>query len=143
MEVVLNINRKGNLGLADNEQKGGIRVFVFTGKQALPIEGAVITITDTSGRILGIGKTGRNGAGELLTVGTPDEAMSQSPGKGIGDPKVNSQVTKDGYYTENVLNAQIFPDINSIQQFELIPMERYPQAGNDQITYDVKPQNLE
>lgn len=110
----------------DDIKTGYLSVGVFTALQALPVPDAVVTIylfdkddeeeplyilvTDENGRIPDV---------ELPVSYNPDDPFSSSE---YYFTQYNLRVQAINYYTVNVLDVRVFPDITTVYKIDLIPV---------------------
>ncbi len=110
----------------DDIETGYLSVGVFTALQALPVPDAVVTIylfnkddeeeplyilvTDENGRIPDV---------ELPVSYNPDDPFSSSE---YYFTQYNLRVQAINYYTVNVLDVRVFPDITTVYKIDLIPV---------------------
>ncbi len=145
----------------DTEQGMGYMIVrVTTARGAIPLEGAVVTVSDyfgqgdevgenagERGNAIGTYITNSSGLTEKFALPAPPRALSMSPGNGKGYLTYNVRVDKEGYYQQNYINAPIFDGITSIQNADMIPLsdngqtDRYTPYGN--IFFESENSNLE
>ncbi len=122
---------------------GYMIVRVTTARGAIPIEGAVVTVSDyfgedvtDIGNAIGTYITNSSGLTEKFALPAPPRALSMTPGNGKSYLTYNISVAKDGYYQQNYINAPVFEGITSIQNADMIPLsdngqtDRYSPYGN-------------
>ena len=116
---------------------GYLIVRVTTARGAIPLEDAVVTVSNynsefQSGRgdIIATFTTDRSGLTEKFALPAPPRALSMSPGNGKSYKTYNIGVSKDGYYTQNYINAPVFEGITSIQNADMIPLPDNGQTDN-------------
>ncbi len=116
---------------------GYMIVHVTTARGAIPLEGAVVTVTDyygdnltERGSTIGTYITNSSGLTDKFALPAPPRSLSMSPGNGKGYLTYNIQVAKDGYYQQNYINAPIFEGITSIQNADMIPLSDNGQTDN-------------
>ena len=107
------------------EGRGYISVSVRTAGGALPVQGALITVSRTDdGSVIAVTLSDDGGMGESIELPAPPKENSLSP----GDKEVSSLYTvdtdKEGYY--HVINAGIpvFDGVTAIQQVLLVPIAK-------------------
>ena len=126
-------------------ENGYLTVRVYTSQAQLPIEGASVTVTQSTPngtRLLAARITDRSGSVSPIAIETPDK--SESLQAGIRIPFTSVDITADypGYERILVENAQIFSGILSQQNLELIPIEERPEFFNMTEVFDVTSQEL-
>ncbi len=143
------------------EGYGYMIVRVTTARGAIPLEGAVVTVSEYKGRddgnaTIGVGERGNaiatyitnsSGLTERFALPAPPRALSMSPGNSKGYLTYNVKVDKEGYYQQNYINAPVFEGITSIQNADMIPLsdngqtDRADPYGN--IFFESENSNLE
>ncbi len=133
---------------------GYMIVRVTTARGAIPLEGAIVTVSDYYGEneekrrdVIGTYLTDRSGLTERFPLLAPPRALSMSPGNGKSYQTYNIKVDKNGYFQQNYINAPVFEGITSIQNADMIPLpengqtDRYTPDGN--IFFESENENLE
>lgn len=107
--------------------QGSVIARVYTSDALLPIFNAPVSFTqveqDGTRTLLAIRQTNTSGLTSPVYVPTPEPSSSQSPG-GLQTPyaTVDIQTSVPGYNRISVSGVQIFPDIETIQDFQLRPV---------------------
>ncbi len=108
---------------------GYMIVRVTTARGAIPLEGAIVTVSDyfdegesERGNAIATYITNSSGLTERIALPAPPRALSMSPGNGKSYQTYNVKVDKDGYYQQNYINAPVFEGITSIQNADMIPL---------------------
>ena len=116
---------------------GYMIVRVTTARGAIPLGGALVTVSNyapefESGRgdVIAVYKTDSSGVTEKFALPAPPRALSMSPGNGKSYQTYNISVEKDGYYSQNYINAPVFDGITSIQSADMIPLSDNGQTDN-------------
>lgn len=116
---------------------GYMIVRVTTARGAIPLEGAIVTVSNYRpefeggrGDAIAVYKTNSSGLTERFQLPAPPRALSMSPGNGKSYETYNVSVTKDGYYQQYYINAPIFEGITSIQSADMIPLPDNGQTDN-------------
>lgn len=127
--------------MTDNTNFGYLGVTVTTAIDAIPIEGATVTVSqfENGSEIpVKILSTNSNGKTDIILLPTPPRENSLTPNPtGPSYSVYNVRVDKEGFYTQNSLNVPIFAGITSIQPMRLIPLV-YGQAEgviDDRVPY--------
>lgn len=126
-------------------QNGYIAARIYTSRGSLPIEGAVITVLENIGStkaIVGKRVTDRNGQIPLITVSTPNENLSQTPGNGNVFTLVDVRVDKPLFYTVLIKNVQVFAEQTTVIDTPLIPAIENEPYSNKAEEFTETPQNL-
>lgn len=112
----------------NNPGYGYMIVRVTTARGAIPLEGAVVTVSDyydesepVRGNAIVTYTTNSSGLTEKFALPAPPRALSLSPGNGKSYQTYNIKVDKEGYYQQNYINAPVFEGITSIQNADMIP----------------------
>lgn len=114
------------------EGSGGLRVSVRTADNALPIEGARVTVWSLSDPTpIRVMLTDRSGSTEILSLPAPAAALSLSPGNGEPYAVYRMAVEADGYYRQENGSVPIFDGVLSLQNAPLIPLA--PYEGSESI----------
>ena len=124
---------------------GHLQVRVSTENQAIPIPGAVITVTrttDTQPELIRTIIADSNGQTPLLDLPTKDRRLSLEPNHPEPYAAYTVDVTANGYFAKRFVNVPIYGGVTAIQNVSMIPLPEqgdqtdileYPQSG---------PQNL-
>lgn len=107
---------------------GTIRVHVSTARGAMPVAGATVIITRTTSadpELISLQTTDESGNISAVTVAAPPPSADQRhPQSFLYD--ITAQAA--GYYREHSTDVPVFPNITSMQNFDLIPLP----AGADE-----------
>ena len=108
---------------------GIIRVHVATAQGAKPVAGAAVILTHLNGtsepELISLQTTDASGNIEAVTVPAPPPSDDQRhPASCLYD--ITAQAA--GYYREHSTDVPVFPNITSVQNFDLIPLP----AGEDE-----------
>lgn len=130
---------------AAEEHMGMIRVRVTTAKGARPVSGATVIITkenaDGTEELLSIQVTGISGEIENVQVPSPPPSEDQRNPAAF---HYDAAVYAEGYYRERSRSIPVFPDIVSVQTFDLIPLPsgaETEQAADGVTFYNPMPQD--
>ena len=119
---------------------------VFTSRAQIPVEGATVAFTQrgSEGRhaLLALRVTDQNGRTAPLQVATPDQASSAAPGTPEPFAVCDIWVESPGYELLVVENVQIFPNTQTLQELELIPLPEQSATLLPEDPVNVPPQNL-
>lgn len=125
---------------------GTVVAHLFTSDADIPVSDAVVTFTraDPAGFVTleAIRITDQNGQTTPVTIETPALSESQTPQSGI--PWVNISITADhpGYGQTIIRDAQIFADVQTVQDVKLIPSDQFPEFLVRTNLYDIPPFDL-
>lgn len=101
---------------------GSIRVRVSTARGARPIPGATVTISremDGKEHLYALQITGESGETGVITLPAPPPSENQMHPAYYG---YDIHVYAPGYYRESSMQVPVFPDVLSMQSFDLIPL---------------------
>lgn len=120
------------------EDNGYLIIQVFAANRGLPIEGAVVTVSDSEGNPIRILKTDRSGNTEKIQLAAPDRRNSGTPSDLQCYSEYNIKTQKDGYYPVEDEFVPIFGGQVTIQPVALIPLPfgTYP---TEEIIKDTEP----
>lgn len=114
---------------------------VYTANAQLPIEGAIVVITQ-DGRLLATRTTDISGKTAPLAVPTPDESASLSPGTVKPFAVIDAVADHPEYIGVSARNIQIFPGVTTQQDFQLVPITLLPENWDQTENLNTPPQNL-
>lgn len=122
---------------------GYLTVHAYTSDAQLPLKDVAIKITDSADNTLAMALTDRSGTIGSVSVTVPDSAAGQQPDTGtIPFGLVNIYAQKGNYLQIESENVQIFPDILTLQNLEMIPLGELPDQWNQDEIFNTPPQNL-
>lgn len=126
---------------------GYLKVYAYTARQVIPLAGAKIAVyrnINGDRELLAYRETGRDGTTPMIEIQTPSSELSLSPNNGEIKPfaSVNVRVLLDGYYSVYIEDVQIFGGQTSIQNAELVPIERNVDFEDSVDKFYITPQNL-
>ena len=105
--------------------RGRLTVTVRSANGALPVEGALVTIT-SEGAVIGVSTSDESGNTDTLEIPTPPKSASLSPGYvGLPYSTVFIEVDKDGFYSGQYIEVPIFPDVLTVQPVNLLPLPEF------------------
>lgn len=122
---------------------GFIQLRAYTSTAQFPLKDVAITVTSADGTAIAMRLTDRNGLITPIEIPVPDREESLQP-----DPAerpfatVNLYARKQGYEQVESENLQVFADITTYQNLEMIPLAELPQNWDQTVIYDTPPQNL-
>ena len=121
--------------------KGYLEIFVYGGRQLFPAPFAEIYIKK-DGVLTNHTQTNEVGRSETFEFETPPESESTVPG--FDKPFTNLAVTviKEGFFPTTVEDVQIFPNVISRLNLELVPIPDNPEFSEKNITFTSNPQRL-
>lgn len=101
--------------MTNNTGTGFLKISVTTANGTLPVEGAVVTVSEYSaagdGRIISSQRTGRGGNTVKISLPVVAAAESESPGDAQPYSLFNIAVQYDGYYPVELVAVPVFDSI--------------------------------
>ena len=105
---------------------GSIVVRVTTASGAIPLENALVTVseygTGSGGDIVATLRTNSSGLTEKISLPTPPKSMSLSPGNGKSYSSYVVEIQKDGYNNQQYINVPVFDGVTAVQNADLVPL---------------------
>ena len=103
--------------------KGYITVNVKTAGGALPVEGALVTISKSdTGTVVAVTLSDKAGLSEIIELPTPPKENSLTPNSGEVSSFYTVDTDKEGFYHVVNANIPIFDGVTSIQPVLLVPI---------------------
>lgn len=123
---------------------GYIQVHAYTSFAQLPLKDVAVTITDTAGSAIAMRLTNRSGILDApVEITVPDASASQSPNTGIIPfGVVNLYARLEDYEEIFIERLQVFPNVITDQNLEMIPLSELPESWNKAETFYTPAQNL-
>ena len=123
---------------------GYIQVRAYTSSAQIPLKDVAVNITDASGNSIAMRLTNRDGQlSAPVPIETPELSAGQQPNTGIFPyTVVNLSARLENYEEIDIDNLQVFPDTQTIQELEMIPLSEFPDAWNKVEIFDTSKQNL-
>lgn len=123
---------------------GYIQVHAYTSFAQIPLQDVAITVTNTDGAAIAMRLTNRSGTlNEPIEIVVPDLSASQSPNTGvIPFTTVDLYARVENYEEIHVERLQIFPNIITNQNLEMIPLSELPERWNQAEIFYTPAQNL-
>lgn len=121
------------LTAAENMGSGTLIAQVTTATGAIPLQGAVVIISNPDGSIITTQFTDNSGRTAAVNLPAPSSSYSLSPGTVRPYSTYNMRVELPGYYTQQFLNIAVFDKIESIQPVSLEPLGE-DATENDRLT---------
>lgn len=122
---------------------GYIQVHTYTSYAQLPLENVAVTVTATDGTAIAMRLTDRSGRISPIEIPVPDRSDSLTP-----DPPekpfavVNLYAHRNGYEQFEIEDMQVFADIVTDQELEMIPLAEFPSRRDEIAVFPTPPQNL-
>ncbi|MBQ2967986.1 MAG: hypothetical protein IJE10_07725 [Clostridia bacterium] len=116
-------------------EKGYLIVQTYVSRESFGVADTVITLSD--GRRL---VTDENGFTQSIDVDAPDKILSESPGAVNPFTLLDMTLEKEGYFTIELKNVQVFSGETTLQKVQMLPVPE--NGGGGTITYDFTQQNL-
>lgn len=122
---------------------GYLQLSAYTGAARFPLPDTAVTVTAADGTAIAMALTDRSGKIQPVPIPVPDRQESLIP-----DPPekpfatVNLYAHKQGYEQVEAENIQIFADVTTWQNLEMVPLAEFPEGWDQVLLYDTPPQNL-
>ncbi len=121
-----------------DESFGNLRVRVFSGNIAFPIETAFVRVFDDDGKEVGEGYTDQSGIFDVNELPAPNKSISESPNYEKGYAGYKIIVTHPRFNTEIFENVPIFDGVESIQDVRMT----VGNEENEEIIVESEPDDL-
>ena len=100
-------------------------------------------ITGQDGNAIAMRLTNRSGQIEPIAIAVPDKTASQTPDTGIVPfTSINVYARLEDYEQIEAENLQIFADMVTVQNLEMIPLSELPDAWTKTEIFRTPAQNL-
>lgn len=134
-------NQKGVLPLSSS---GYLQVHAYTSNAQIPLHDTAVTITDKSGSAIAMALTNRSGLlNTPIEIAVPDLSASQTPNTGVIPYTTVDLYAKHRQFEEIFIkDIQVFSNIVTLQNLELIPLAEFPQKWNQAEQFETPSQNL-
>ena len=124
--------------------EASLQVRVTTANEALPIQGALVTIRRENGEKTATERTlltGISGLTESITLPAADPSMTLSPDSRFTPITYEVDVTAPRYYRVRNKGIPLYGGIDTVLPVSLIPLPEF-EDGNDELTFTTPPNNL-
>ena len=122
-------------------ETGYLDIFIFGARQLFPIESANVYIRK-DGELLYTVITNEVGQTERLEFETPPTSESTSPGTPFPFTELEVRIEKAGFLPTTIKGVQIFPNVVSRLETELVPRPDSPEFDSKSNDFTTLPQNL-
>ena len=87
--------------------------------------------------------TGRNGLTDKIAVSVPNVSAGQTPDTGVLPyAAINLYARREGYEQIENRNIQVFPQVITRVNLEMIPLSELPSSWDKVVVYQTPSQNL-
>lgn len=121
---------------------GYLRLRAYESYAQLPLKDVAVTITADDGTAIALRLTDRSGVIAGIPIPVPDRIESQSPGTETPFTTVTVHARKNGYQQIRIDGVQLFADVITQQDLELIPISELPSQWSRTEDFQTTPQNL-
>lgn len=121
-----------------NDSYGDLKVRVFSGNIAFPIETAFVRIFDDTNNEVREGYTNQSGIFDAKRLPTPNKSISKSPNFEKGYAGYKIIVTHPRFNTEIFENVPVFDGVESIQDVRM----RIGNETTEDLTVESEPEDL-
>lgn len=124
--------------------KGYIQVKAYTSYAEIPLKDVSVTITNEDGTVVAMRLSNRNGAFDApIEITVPEVSAGLTPNTGVVPfATVNLYAQTTNYEGIEVLGIQVFPNVLTVQNLEMIPLSELPGIWNKAERFQTTPQNL-
>ncbi len=110
--------------------EGYLTIRVSTAQSALPIEGALATITSKEGDLIAVMLTDDDGKTRTVSLATAPRSESESPDNNRPFDTYNLEIKREGYFDFRSENIPIFGGVTNVQNISLVPL---PEFNDDSL----------
>jgi hypothetical protein len=122
---------------------GYIRIHAYTSFARLPLKDVAVTVTATDGTAIATRLTDRSGLTDPIEIPAPDTSAGTSPDSGtVPYTAVNVYARLEGFEQVQNENVQIFPNVVTEQDIEMVPHSELPQSWSKIQVFLTPTQNL-
>lgn len=122
---------------------GYIRMHAYTSFARLPLKDVAVTVTATDGTAIATRLTDRSGLTDPIEIPAPDTSAGTSPDSGtVPYTAVNVYARLEGFEQVQNENVQIFPNVVTEQDIEMVPHSELPQSWSKIQVFLTPTQNL-
>ena len=122
---------------------GYIRIRAYQSRAELPLKDVAVAITATDGTAIALQLTDRSGLTPPVAIPVPDLQAGQTPDTGeIPFTAVNVYARLKGYEQIENETVQVFPNVVTTQDLEMIPLAEMPGAYDKRELFITPAQNL-
>ena len=124
-------------------EQGYIDVLAYTSNALIPLENVAITVTSSDGTALAMRLTDRNGGIKPISIPVPDISNSLSPNPSVKPfTAVDVYARLEGFEQEENKNLQVFPNVVTRLNLEMIPLSELPSSWDKTIVFNTPAQIL-
>ena len=111
--------------------RGYVRVFVTEANGAIPVEGALVTVTDYGAEndVLFTLRTDEGGLTETVSLIVPDAGQSLNPGSSSPAGLYGVTVRRAGYYPVEAVAVPVFSGVLAVLPVDLVPLSEADTLG--------------
>lgn len=122
---------------------GYIQVHAYTSRAQIPLKDVAVMISDKNGQSIALRLTDRNGKIAPIPITVPDISAGTSPNTGIVPfETISIHARLDNFEQIQADRVQVFPNIITLQNLEMIPLSELPQKWTEREDFNTPPQNL-
>ena len=122
---------------------GYIRMHAYTSFARLPLKDVAVTVTATDGTTISTRLTDRSGLTDPIEIPAPDISAGTSPDSGtVPYTAVNIYARLEGFEQVQNENVQIFPNVVTEQDIEMVPHSELPQSWSKIQVFLTPTQNM-
>lgn len=121
---------------------GYLKLRAFESFAQLPLKDVTVTVTAGDGTAIAMRLTDRSGITDTIPIPVPDRSESQAPGTEKPFATVTIHARINGYQQIRIDGVQLFADVITQQDLELIPISELPSQWSRTEDFQTPPQNL-
>lgn len=113
---------------------GRLVVNVRTADGSIPVSGAKVTILEYApelSTVIAALTTDPSGVTPVISIETPERALSESPGNTRGYTSLVILVEKEGFVSDQFTGTSVFPGVTTVQPVNLIPLPEFSIDGSE------------
>ena len=112
-------------------ERGYVRVFVTEANGAIPVEGALVTVTDYGAEndVLYTLRTDEGGLTETVSLIVPGAGESLNPGSSSPAGLYGITVRREGYYPVEAAAVPVFAGVLAVLPVDLVPLSEADTIG--------------
>ena len=122
---------------------GYIQVHAYASRARIPLQNVTVRVSATDGTTLALRLTDRSGRIDPIPIPVPDRVESLSPNPSERPyAVVNLTARLQDYEQIFIDNLQVFAEVTTDQDLEMIPLPELPASRKKSETFDTSSQNL-
>lgn len=128
------------------ESYGTLSIRAFTSRAQIPVPGATAAVTRPAGegrhQLVAIRVTDESGLIQPISLPAPSPSQSEGPGNAQPFALCDVWIEHPEFQMLHVENVQVFPNVETRQNAELLPLPEYPDQQDMTSMVEITPQPL-